>query len=172
MCETRPLLWRWHQAPQPAVGTTRRVPEPRGARGSAKPAPAAAEPPPHTGHRCIAPRRARRPRPGGSSRRSPRAGWDRIGQTRLRRLPVLRSLAGTSSLRPAGRARRDGGGSEWEAAKERRLPPSPRDHPAAGAVVAAESGSAAFVTPPLAVARCWGARAAAASPFFCCCWLQ
>lgn len=97
------------------------------------------------------------------------AGRGRTGTARL--LPALRSLAGTSSLRPAGRARREGAARNGKRPKSGGSRPPP-DHPAVGAGVAAESGSAAFVTPPLAVARCWGARAAAASPFFCCCGLQ
>ncbi|XP_074392298.1 uncharacterized protein LOC141728296 [Zonotrichia albicollis] len=125
----------------PGTSSPRWMPEPRGNRGSAAPAPGGRtrsrspalvphprsrrgprrRPPPHTMgtgaslRAATAPRRPLTPQPPRRPQPRPRP----------RRLPVLRSLAGTSSLRSAGRARREGGGSEWEAAKERRLPPFP-----------------------------------------------
>lgn len=157
----------------PAAGHTHRSRPGKALRRSAE---AAA---PHNGHRCTAPRRAlngRAPASAPERCRSPRA---EEGQGRARaqtRVPAL-----TCSPQPGehllpqicrrgaeGRRQLEMGSGQRAAAPP--LPPG--DHPALIAVVAAESGSAAFVTPPLAGARCWGARAAAASPFFCCCRLQ
>lgn len=101
------------------------------------------------------------------------------GEGRPRRLPVLRSLASTFLPQTCRRRGAEGqtaarNGKRPKSGSSPRPPPRPRGRPPGfgGSSCRRKRLRAAFVTPPLAGARRWEARAAAASPFFCCCRLQ